>query len=193
MGKKILVSIGGDTPEVLQSTDNAQLFAEELFLAYGPKVEGYTGPRPFGDAVVDGFDVDIEKVDDANFILDFARQLRYCMDNTSSRTKYLSGAPQCVVPDAQLATAIAGTRFDFLYVCTSDAEDIANTFAVSFNSTTPRTVPPEHTSTLVSLTTASLGTRGVNGFSPMIAVRTPRCIWVCQPLLMPCRGHPISI
>jgi hypothetical protein len=48
-----------------QSIDNdasAVAFSEFLWGAFGPVVEGYDGPRPFGDTVLDGFDFDIESI-----------------------------------------------------------------------------------------------------------------------------------
>ena len=65
-GKKILVSLGGEfdasNPYTLQASDVPTL-ANELWWIFGPT--GQTGapsdlPRPFGDAIFDGFDFDIE-------------------------------------------------------------------------------------------------------------------------------------
>lgn len=57
-GKKILLSLGGATPEYgLDSIESGQSFADELWNTFGA---GQHEHRPFGNAVVDGFDLDIE-------------------------------------------------------------------------------------------------------------------------------------
>lgn len=61
-GKKILLSLGGgDGKYQIDSDESATKFADFLWGAFGPKTLAWgTGPRPFGDAIVDGFDFDIE-------------------------------------------------------------------------------------------------------------------------------------
>lgn len=81
-------------------------------------------PRPFGDAVVDGFDLDIESavgngVTTADLSAGYSSlisDLRVYFRLDPSKTYYISGAPQCVVPDAHLADAIETASFDFLFV-----------------------------------------------------------------------------
>lgn len=54
--------------------------------------------RPFHDAVIDGFDLDLETaVQNFN---PFATQLRTLMDADTSKKYYLTAAPQCPYPDA---------------------------------------------------------------------------------------------
>lgn len=54
--------------------------------------------RPFHDAVIDGFDLDLETaVQNFN---PFAAQLRSLMDADKSKKYYLTAAPQCPYPDA---------------------------------------------------------------------------------------------
>ncbi len=70
--------------------------------------------RPFGSAVVDGFDFDFES-STQNFA-PFANQLRSHMDS-SGRTMYLSAAPQCVYPDAAMNDMLNGAvSFDFIMI-----------------------------------------------------------------------------
>lgn len=98
-------------------------FANFLWDAFGPKKPLYTGPRPFGDAAVNGFDFDIESIlvageDPSDLfrgygvMIDTLRAL-YALE---SKQYYISGAPQCVVPDAHLAPAIKSSWFDFIFV-----------------------------------------------------------------------------
>lgn len=68
-GVKVLLSIGGvwsDDPRwysdyTVSSRENGVEFAKFLNNAFGAPKANYDGPRPFGDAVLDGFDFDIEK------------------------------------------------------------------------------------------------------------------------------------
>jgi len=95
-----------------QSIDNdasAVAFSEFLWGAFGPVVESYDGPRPFGDAVLDGFDFDIEsKLKEGQDPSALYRGYATMIDTLRGfyelerKTKdyYISGAPQCVVPDA---------------------------------------------------------------------------------------------
>ena len=101
----------------LPSPDVARYFAEWLNDAVGPKRLSYTGPRPFGDQFVDGFDLDLEAEASqvpaggisANYAY-FVNQLK------ALRSSYLiSAAPQCVVPDIRLADAIKGSHFDMIF------------------------------------------------------------------------------
>ena len=65
MGKKVLLSLGGDTlyPGTL-SQEAAKWLADFLWYSFGPYnakvLASDLYPRPFHDAVVDGFDFDIE-------------------------------------------------------------------------------------------------------------------------------------
>ncbi len=95
-----------------QSIDNdasAVAFSEFLWGAFGPVVEGYDGPRPFGDTVLDGFDFDIESIlkagqDPSALYRGYATMidtLRGFYDlERKTKDYYISGAPQCAVPDA---------------------------------------------------------------------------------------------
>ncbi|KAF2714866.1 carbohydrate-binding module family 18 protein [Pleomassaria siparia CBS 279.74] len=126
-GKKVLLSVGGGAPTdyYLQKIAIAEYFAEFLWGAFGPKTAAWVDagkPRPFGDAVVDGFDLDIESYmasppfaqylwGNYNVLVTRLRTL-YA---TVSGTYYISAAPQCIVPDAHLADAITKVAFDFIF------------------------------------------------------------------------------
>lgn len=65
-GKKVFLSLGGDSTssQIIESQTSAINFADFLWATFGPKSDKLTlleNSRPFGDAVVDGFDFDIEK------------------------------------------------------------------------------------------------------------------------------------
>jgi chitinase len=61
-GKTILLSLGGAIGQYeITSEQSAINFADFLWGAFGPKTAAWgTGPRPFGNAAVDGFDFAIE-------------------------------------------------------------------------------------------------------------------------------------
>ncbi|GAD97348.1 class III chitinase ChiA1 [Paecilomyces variotii No. 5] len=120
-GKKVFISLGGASPangQVINNDDSARDFADFLWGAFGPKTDAWTaqdGPRPFGDAVVDGFDFDIEHNGPIGYAA-LAQRLRDNFSDFPSKQFYLSAAPQCVTPDAQLSPAIALASFDFIWV-----------------------------------------------------------------------------
>ena len=71
--------------------------------------------RPFGSAVIDGFDFDFEST--TNNMVSFGQQLRSNMDADTSKKFFLSAAPQCVYPDAADHEMLDGTvAFDFIMV-----------------------------------------------------------------------------
>ncbi|MCJ1368340.1 hypothetical protein MMC16_007482 [Acarospora aff. strigata] len=125
-GKKILLSLGGAYPGDYRLNDrsSATNFADFLWGAFGPEKVTWTGPRPFGAAVVDGFDFDIESYISPPPATDYQyanygtmiNRLRTLYALEVTRTFYISGAPQCVVPDAHLADAIKKSWFDFIFV-----------------------------------------------------------------------------
>jgi chitinase len=61
-GKKILLSIGGATGNIVFRNDGeAQDFADVLWKIFGPTGDIDDGLRPFGDVVIDGFDIGISR------------------------------------------------------------------------------------------------------------------------------------
>ncbi|KAF2691584.1 carbohydrate-binding module family 18 protein [Lentithecium fluviatile CBS 122367] len=128
-GKKVLLSIGGGWPidYYLPSQELAEYFAEFLWGAFGPTTQEWKDagkPRPFGDAFVDGFDLDIEAYMDpapsADYLYanydHFVSKLKNDLYPTVGGGFYISGAPQCQIPDARLAHAISNSHFDFVFV-----------------------------------------------------------------------------
>ncbi|KAI1139478.1 glycoside hydrolase family 18 protein [Hypoxylon sp. FL0543] len=118
-GKTILLSIGGATFTTGPSSpEQAQQLADQVWSMYGP---GNGDNRPFGEAVVDGFDLDIEAP--LQNIAPFAARLRENMDKANSggskQKFYLSAAPQCPFPDQNNQAMLQGDSaiaFDFLMV-----------------------------------------------------------------------------
>ncbi|OTB02702.1 glycoside hydrolase family 18 protein [Hypoxylon sp. CI-4A] len=114
-GKTILLSIGGATYTEGGFTDDASAedAATNVWNLFGSDTTQEN--RPFLSAVVDGFDFDFESTTQ-NFV-PFATKLRELMDADSSKTYYLSAAPQCPYPDAAMNDMLNGQiAFDFIMI-----------------------------------------------------------------------------
>lgn len=86
-----------------------------MWSIFGPPGSDSSVPRPFGDAVIDGFDLDFEAA--VQNMPAFANKLRSLMNTDTSKTYYLSVAPQCPFPDAANGEMLAGAvAFDFVFV-----------------------------------------------------------------------------
>ncbi|KAH6828061.1 chitinase A [Perilla frutescens var. hirtella] len=109
-GIKVLLSIGGATGSYsLSSADDARAVADYLWNNF---LGGSSDSRPLGDAVLDGIDFDIET--GAGQPWD---ELARALSGYSSQKKvYLSAAPQCPIPDANLDAAIQTGLFDYIWV-----------------------------------------------------------------------------
>lgn len=120
-GKTVLLSIGGATYNEggFASAGEARAAADRVWDLFGPNTQAAN--RPFGRAVVDGFDFDFESP--TKNMVPFARRLRELMDAAAAASApakkkyYLSAAPQCVYPDAADGEMLAGeVSFDFVMV-----------------------------------------------------------------------------
>ncbi|KAL5377481.1 hypothetical protein DPSP01_009819 [Paraphaeosphaeria sporulosa] len=98
-GKTIMLSIGGDayTEGGFTSAAAATAGADKIWAMYGPLQSGNSALRPFGSAVLDGFDFDFEA--NVSNMATFANRLRTLMNAAGGKTYYLSAAPQCPYPD----------------------------------------------------------------------------------------------
>ncbi|PWY79579.1 glycoside hydrolase, partial [Aspergillus heteromorphus CBS 117.55] len=143
-GKKVLLSLGGSTPtnQQILSNSSAVNFADFLWGAFGPKTDEWVnnnGPRPFGDVVVDGFDFDIEHNGGFGYAV-MINHFRQLFKQAPDQTFYISGAPQCQIPDKQLADAITNSVFDFIWVqfyntdgCAAIDYDFVSDVSTGFN------------------------------------------------------------
>ncbi len=97
-GKVILLSLGGAFESTgFESDAQASSFADTLWQDFGA---GSSKTRPFGDAIVDGFDLDIENNQPDHYPA-MIKQLRSHFSG-AGKTYYISSAPQCPFPDASL-------------------------------------------------------------------------------------------
>lgn len=110
LGKKVLISLGGAVGTYGFTSDSqAEDYADTLWNLFGG---GTSSTRPFGDAVIDGFDLDIEN----NNNVGYAALTNKLRQNFAGGNYYITGAPQCVYPDASLGDALEHGYFDFVFV-----------------------------------------------------------------------------
>ncbi|CAM0141270.1 Chitinase 2 [Umbelopsis sp. WA50703] len=111
-GKIVTLSLGGAGGGVgFQSDSDATSFADELWnLFFG----GSSSDRPFGAAVLDGIDLDIENGGSTGYVA-FVNQLQTHFQ-AASKKYYVTAAPQCVYPDANLGSVINTVAVDAIYV-----------------------------------------------------------------------------
>ncbi|KAJ6513432.1 glycoside hydrolase [Mycena sanguinolenta] len=111
-GKIVTLSVGGASgAAVFTSNAQGQQFADTIWNLF---LGGTSTTRPFGAAVLDGVDLDIEGGGPTGFAA-FVTQLRSHMDS-ADKTYYITAAPQCPYPDAYLGSIINAVGFDALYV-----------------------------------------------------------------------------
>lgn len=144
-GKKILLSFGGGAPGYeLIGVAEGEAFADFMWGAFGPQTRKWLDdglPRPFDGpnnfpVEVDGFDFDMEfptsgiRINSPFVFSWFAnldspdKQAGYIAMIKRLRSYYvgadkqylITGAPQCIVPDANIGNMIAATQFDILFL-----------------------------------------------------------------------------
>lgn len=113
--KEVLLSVGGATAEdpSFSSQQVAINTANWIWKTFGANYPAGT-QRPLYDFVIDGIDLDIEHGGSADqaYYSDFIAQLRVASGNTWK----ISGAPQCIRPDANMGTYIQSSWFDYIFV-----------------------------------------------------------------------------
>jgi len=111
-GKMVTLSLGGAGAQVGFSSDSqAAEFATTIWNMF---LGGNGGMRPFGDAVLDGVDLDIEN-GSSSFYATFVNKLR-SLSKGAPKQYYVTGAPQCPFPDQELSNALNNAFFDAIYV-----------------------------------------------------------------------------
>ncbi|KAI1796943.1 glycoside hydrolase [Ganoderma leucocontextum] len=111
-GKLITLSFGGATGAAsFSSASDATAFGDTVWnLFFG----GSSSTRPFGTAVLDGVDIDVEG-GSTTYYDSFITRIR-TLSNGSGKKLYVTGAPQCPFPDAYMSTVLNAVEFDAVYV-----------------------------------------------------------------------------
>ncbi len=119
--KKVLLSLGGASGAYFFTSDaHAEMFAQTTWDMF---MGGSSPYRPFGTAIIDGIDLDIEGGPRAGYTA-FVRKLRELTRTDATRRYLITGAPQCPFPDAYMGpgpfpgTVLgeASNLFDYLWI-----------------------------------------------------------------------------
>ncbi|KAJ5232685.1 chitinase 2 [Penicillium chermesinum] len=118
-GVEIVLSLGGAVGAYsLSSQQEAETIGQNLWNAYAnPKASTNSSvPRPFGDTFVNGWDFDIEASSGNQYYQYLIAKLRSNFASDSSNTYYITGAPQCPIPEPNMQAIITTSKFDYLWV-----------------------------------------------------------------------------
>ncbi|KEP54133.1 glycoside hydrolase family 18 protein [Rhizoctonia solani 123E] len=111
-GKILTLSLGGAGGAYgFQSDAEGVAFANTVWNLF---LGGSSSTRPFGSAVLDGVDLDIEAGTGTGYVA-FVNALRSKF-NGASKKYYVTAAPQCVYPDSALGSVLNNAFFDAVYV-----------------------------------------------------------------------------
>ncbi|KAH8655838.1 putative chitinase 3 precursor [Xylariales sp. PMI_506] len=114
-GVKIILSLGGASGSYTLTSDaEAEAIGQYLWDAYGNS--GSSVQRPFGNVFVNGFDFDIEVSSGSAYYPTLISTLRASFATDPDNTYYITGAPQCPVPEPNMGAIIAGAEFDYLWI-----------------------------------------------------------------------------
>lgn len=116
-GKKVMLSIGGGHGNIAFTDDAQATTAADT--VWNMFLGGSYAQRPFGSAVLDGIDLDIETGTSIGYVA-FINQLRVHFLAQTAKTYLISGAPQCPYADEWLGpgkgTALQSAWFDYVWV-----------------------------------------------------------------------------
>lgn len=111
-GKKFFLSLGGLAGQYGFSDDQqAKDFASTLWNKFGG---GKDEERPFDDAIIDGFDLDIESGKTGYVAL--SKTLKSYFQKDNSKSYYLSTSPQCPYPEAFIGDVLSQVEVDFAFI-----------------------------------------------------------------------------
>ncbi|KAH6608023.1 glycoside hydrolase family 18 protein [Trichoderma cornu-damae] len=116
-GIKVILSLGGAASSYsLQSQSQAEAIGQYLWSAYGNAAAGGSVQRPFGSVFVNGFDLDIELNAGSQYYQYLISTLRSNFASDPGNTYYITGAPQCPIPEPNMGEIISSSQFDYLWV-----------------------------------------------------------------------------
>ncbi|KAJ5328846.1 Chitinase 2 [Penicillium brevicompactum] len=115
-GIKVILSLGSASGAYdLSSQAEAEAIGQHLWEAYG-NTGGSNTPRPFGSTFVNGWDFDIEAWTGNNYYQYLIAKLRSNFASDPSNRYYITGAPQCPIPEPFMQVIIQNSVFDYLWV-----------------------------------------------------------------------------
>ncbi|KAI0787351.1 glycoside hydrolase [Fomes fomentarius] len=111
-GKIILLSLGGATgATTFSSAAQATAFGDTLWNLF---FAGSSSTRPFGSAVLDGIDIDVEGGPGTQYWDSMINRLR-TLASGAGRKIYVTAAPQCPYPDAYQQTVLNAVAIDAVF------------------------------------------------------------------------------
>ncbi|KAH8121033.1 chitinase [Trichoderma asperellum] len=115
-GIKIILSLGGAAGSYsLQSQSQAVAIGQYLWEAYGNS--GSTSvQRPFGNVFVNGWDFDLELNSGNEYYQYLISTLRSNFASDPKNSYYITGAPQCPLPEPNMGEIISTSQFDYLWI-----------------------------------------------------------------------------
>jgi chitinase len=117
VGIKVIVSLGGSVGAYsLSSQAEAETIGQNLWDAYGNTAGNSNVPRPFGKTFVNGWDFDIEASSGNNYYQYLISKLRSNFASDASNKYYITGAPQCPIPEPNMGVIVTTSQFDYLWV-----------------------------------------------------------------------------
>ncbi|KAI9296310.1 glycoside hydrolase [Neoconidiobolus thromboides FSU 785] len=112
-GVAVLMSLGGAAGSYGFGSDaDGKNFARQI---WDSLFKGTTTNRPFGDAVLDGVDLDIEGGSSTGYTA-FINELRGLYASDPSKKYYIAAAPQCPFPDGYLGPVLNSAWFDMVFI-----------------------------------------------------------------------------
>ncbi|RFU25413.1 hypothetical protein B7463_g10925, partial [Scytalidium lignicola] len=119
-GIKVLISVGGAGANYgLSGNPDADGVAWSLWNEWAsPDVVSSEALRPIGNVFVDGWDFDIESNpnNSGQYLGELVKKLRAYIATDPNHTYYISGAPQCPIPEENMGAAIKSAQFDWLFI-----------------------------------------------------------------------------
>lgn len=136
-GVKVILSLGGASSSwSLSSQAEAETIGNNLWAAYGNTAAGSV-PRPFGSTFVNGFDFDLESNSGNQYFQYMISALRSKFASDPSNTYYITGAPQCPIPEPNMGEVISSSQFDYLLVQFYNNNNYTHPCSTGFNGNAP--------------------------------------------------------
>ncbi|KAI9296991.1 chitinase, partial [Neoconidiobolus thromboides FSU 785] len=111
--KRILLSLGGASGTYgFTNLNQISTFTKTIWDSY---LGGNGKYRPFGSAILDGIDLDIEGGSDLGYA-ELVHSFREYYVRSTNKRYIIAAAPQCVFPDAFLGKAFMQAHFDYIFI-----------------------------------------------------------------------------
>jgi chitinase len=136
-GIKIILSLGGASGSYsLQSQAEAEAIGQYVWDSYGNS--GNTNvQRPFGNNFVNGWDFDIEVNEGSQYYQYLIAKLRSNFASDPSHQYFITGAPQCPIPEPNMGVIVSSSQFDYLWVQFYNNNNYTHPCSLGFDGNAP--------------------------------------------------------